>query len=104
MMQVPIAITSSDPFDVMDGKKQFVYLRTERGGSMQVGDTLLLCDDCGADIEEGETYYNLGYPPWNAICEDCVIRAETVRGDESNYKIVSSEQILPKPEKTKKPR
>lgn len=53
------------------------------------GERLLLCDVCGADIEEGEMYYKLG----ETVCADCVAQAETVRSDEANYKVVAVEPI-----------
>ena len=59
-----------------------------------MGETFLICDVCGAEIETGDTYYRIGHAPINAVCEDCVMMNETTRGEESNCVTTDTKKIL----------
>jgi len=62
-----------------------------RGGVTVVEETLI-CDDCGAAIEDSDTYFQLGYPTAENVCEDCVMRAERVRGDDT-YEVTDKKPV-----------
>jgi len=94
MVQLRIELLPPCPFNAEGRENNYVFVRSEKGGGIMIGDTMLLCDDCGIEIDEGETYFKLDYSPYNVVCEDCVIRAEVIRGNETNFVVTESEKLL----------
>lgn len=94
MQGIRLGINAADA-RFTDAAPGIVYIITEKGGELMVGEELLLCDNCGVEIEVGVQYYLLNYGEFVAVCEECVLTALTTRESEkeTNRKIVDTRKI-----------